>query len=90
MAQMRITLFTKDNCPKCPQAKHLLEELHRERDVDVREVNISTTEGMFEAVRYNLMSTPSIILQNGTRGIKIISGSVEKQKVLSALEDLGG
>lgn len=90
MTQTKITIFTKDSCPRCPQAKHLLEELHNERDVDVREVNIGTPDGMFEAVQYNLMTTPSLILQNGRKEVKIISGSVDKQKLISALEDLAG
>lgn len=90
MAQTKITIFTKDNCPKCPKARHLLEELNRERPLDVREVNIGTPDGMFEAVQYNLMSTPSLILQNGRKEVKIISGSLDKQKLISALEDLAG
>ena len=90
MTQTKITIFTKDNCPRCPQAKHLLEELHNERNVDVREVNIGTPDGMFEAVQYNLMSTPALIVQNSKKEVKIISGAVDRQKIISALEDLAG
>ena len=53
-----LLLFTRASCPGCPPAKAAAEKL----DIQVELVNADTTEGMAEAARRNVMSTPTAIL----------------------------
>jgi ribonucleoside-triphosphate reductase len=51
-------LFVQPSCPACPGAKTAAGQL----GIPVTTVNTSTETGMAEAVRYNVMSTPTAIL----------------------------
>ena len=61
---MKLTLYTQPNCPRCPATKALVSEVCREKGMEVEEVDISTDEGMFDAVSHNVMSTPSIVAKS--------------------------
>ena len=62
--EMQLLLFTRASCPGCPPARAAAGKL----GIPVELVNADTTEGMAEAVRRNVMSTPMAILlsQEGT------------------------
>lgn len=50
-------LFTSPNCPKCPIEKEAL----KQKGVDFKEIDISTDDGLFMALSYNVMSTPRLV-----------------------------
>lgn len=62
---MDILLFTQPDCPKCPRLKEeLLEKLRDSRDITVSEIDVSTDEGFFESIKYNVMRTPAIVIKD--------------------------
>lgn len=56
---MRIILFWKENCAKCPEAKKLLSQLKIE---EYESFDVDTEDGLTEASYYNVLSTPSILI----------------------------
>lgn len=57
----KLKVFVKKDCPNCPPAKKLVEELKKE-GLPVTVYDIDTTEGLSEATYYGVMGTPAIIL----------------------------
>ncbi len=56
---MLIKLFVKDNCPRCPAAKHACEGLEAVEVYDVGDV-----DGLAEAAYHGVLSTPTILVVN--------------------------
>jgi len=56
-----VKVFTKVDCPNCPPAKALAEELKKEGK-NVVVLDIGEPEGLAEATNYGVMCTPSIIV----------------------------
>ena len=56
--EVRLLLFIRASCPGCPPAKAQAQRL----GIPVDLVNADTADGMAEAVRRNVMSTPTAIL----------------------------
>ena len=56
--ETQLLLFVRSSCPLCPQAKAAAGKL----GVPVIYVNADTQEGITEAVRRNVLSTPTAIL----------------------------
>ena len=54
---MKIKLFWKDECPKCPEAKALLDGAP-----NVELYNLNDLDGLSEGAFYGIMATPSIIV----------------------------
>ena len=61
-----LLLFVRAACPACPSAKEAAGKL----GIPVNMMSADTKEGMAEAVRYNVMSTPTAILLS-SRGEEI-------------------
>jgi len=57
---MILKLFTKPNCPRCPAAKQVVKEI--ENKVKVEQYDIETEDGLAEALQYDVMATPAIII----------------------------
>ena len=57
---MILKLFTQPTCPKCPAAKQLVKQI--ENKFQVENYDIKTEEGLAEALSYDIMSTPSIVI----------------------------
>ena len=55
---MRMLLFIRAFCPNCSSAKSVAEKM----GIPVNLIDTDTAEGMAEAVRRNVMSTPTVIL----------------------------
>ena len=73
----RILLFVRDSCPRCPGAKDAAGAL----GIPVDLINADTEDGMAEAVRRQVFSTPTAILlaHNGEeRGRALDAGSIER------------
>ncbi len=69
---MKVKLFYKEACPKCPAAKDLV------KDTDnVEYFNIEEVEGLSEATYYGVMATPSIIVvDDNNNALKLWLGEV--------------
>ena len=87
--EMQLLLFVRSSCPNCPPAKAATENL----GIPVELVNADTTEGMAEAVRRNVMSTPTAILLSpegrelGRAGtLETISRLLEKIPIAELIE----
>jgi len=57
---MKLKLFTQPTCPKCPAAKQLVKQI--EHKVMVELYDIKTEDGLAEALSYDIMATPSIVV----------------------------
>jgi arsenate reductase-like glutaredoxin family protein len=58
---MKIKIFTQPNCPNCPAAKTLGQELINQ-GVDVKFYDIKTIEGLTESMMHSVLSTPSLLI----------------------------
>jgi glutaredoxin len=59
---MILKMFTQPSCPRCPAAKAIVKQI--EHKVKVENYDIKTVEGLTEALEYDVLSTPSIIVFN--------------------------
>jgi glutaredoxin len=57
---MILKVFTQPDCPNCLCAKKLVKELTQHLPIEV--YDIKTEDGLGEALMYNIMSTPSLVL----------------------------
>ena len=53
---MRIKLFVKQDCPRCPEAKHACEGL------EVEVYDVSDVDGLAEAAFHRVMATPTVLV----------------------------
>jgi len=57
---LELKLFVQPNCPKCPAAKAVAEEVKRRRkDVELSILDISDRESYFSALMLQISSTPA-------------------------------
>jgi hypothetical protein len=69
---VKIKLFWKDDCPKCPEAKNLLSDAP-----NVEMYNLNDIDGLSEGAFYGIMATPSIIVvDDGGKELKSFRGEV--------------
>ncbi len=54
---MRVKLFVKDDCPRCPAAKHACEGID-----DVEVYDVSDVDGLAEAAFHGVMATPTVLV----------------------------
>ena len=59
---MILKLFTQQNCTKSPAAKQLVKDI--EHKVQAEYHDLGTVNGLAEALYYNILLTPSIIMLN--------------------------
>jgi glutaredoxin len=59
-----VKIFTKAKCPRCPAAKEIGAELKKE-GVPVYQYDLDTIDGLAEASFYGILSTPSILIEDG-------------------------
>lgn len=73
---MKVKLFYKDKCPRCPAAKELVKDT-----ANVEYYNLGVVDGLAEATYYNVMSTPTImILDENDNQLKAWYGEVPDKK----------
>ena len=64
----KLILYTGTNCPKCPAAHKVVEEVANELGLvkgrDWNEKNIDDDEVMIEALQYQIASTPAIVIND--------------------------
>jgi len=57
---LELKLFVQPNCPKCPAAKAVAEEIKKRRkDVELSILDISDRENYFSALMLQISSTPA-------------------------------
>jgi len=59
----KVKIFTKAQCPRCPQAK-AMGEILREKGVRVEYFDLETPDGLAEAAYYSVQSTPTILVED--------------------------
>ncbi len=65
--KMILKLFTQPSCPKCPAAKAVVKQI--EHKVKVEQYDIKTEDGLAEALEYNVMATPSIVVLDHDKNV---------------------
>ena len=67
---MELKVFTLPTCNNCPAAKRISKEIAEKYGLKYAEVDISTPEGQLEGLMHQIMSTPSIAINEEvvTRG----------------------
>ena len=58
-----VKIFYKDDCPMCPMAKRLKDNLQG-NNVDVHYYNVETADGLAEATFYRVMALPTIVVED--------------------------
>jgi len=61
---LELKIFTLKTCPNCPQAKKIANEVAEELNLKFTEIDMETPEGQIEGLMYQIMSTPSIAIDN--------------------------
>jgi hypothetical protein len=81
-----VKIFYKDDCPKCPLAKQLRDNL-KEKNVEVLDYNVGTADGLAEASFYSVMSLPTVVVEDAMEnGLGEWRGDVPRvEEVLTAV-----
>ncbi len=58
--EMKLSVYTGPDCPKCPPAKELCQSVAKEMGLDYEEIDIN--DKMIEALQMQIASTPSIVI----------------------------
>lgn len=61
----KLKIFTKKDCPKCPEAKKIGKDLEKENGLEIEYYDVEEAEGLAEAQLYSILATPSLILCQG-------------------------
>lgn len=61
---MELKIFTLPTCPTCPEAKRIAQEVSAKFGVKCVEIDLSTSEGGLVGLMYQIMSTPSLALDD--------------------------
>lgn len=71
---MELKVFTLPTCKNCPAVKKISSEIARKYGLKYVEVDMSTVDGQLDGLMFQIMSTPSIALDDEviTRG-KLLS-----------------
>lgn len=80
-----VMLFTKKDCPNCPQAKKVLSDLEGEFSDRIRidKYDLDKEEDLLTALQNQVMSTPSVVVG----GTLLASGRpISKEEVIEAVE----
>ena len=75
---IEIRIFTGKNCPNCPLAKKILEEVSKEFGDKIKIIEVDIEKEPEEALMFQVTSTPSIAIGENT----IFFGKVPKKEEL--------
>lgn len=82
---VEIMVFTKQDCPNCPQAKRVVEEVEREMGcrIEVKRFDLDDEEDFLTALQNQVMSTPSIVVN----GKLVVAGrSTSTDELVKAIQ----
>jgi len=62
-----VKIFIKDDCPKCPAAKKLYNDLVSGLavPVNIEKCNVGSRDGLAEAAMHMVLATPSVLVFDG-------------------------
>ncbi len=63
-----VKIFTKQECPRCPQAKQLGAEIEQD-GCSVLSYDIETVDGLAEATFFSVQATPTIIVEDADENV---------------------
>jgi hypothetical protein len=63
---MKVKIFWQESCTRCSPTKELGRKLEIE-GIKVEYYDISTTDGLAEALMYDVLSTPSLIITDSVK-----------------------
>lgn len=88
---MELKVFTLPTCPTCPTAKSIVSVTAQKLGLAYKEINLASEEGLKEGLVYDIMSTPSIVLDDEVivRG-RLIAGEKLEEEVKKRLEKWRG
>ena len=72
----RLKLFTSKNCPKCPAAKEIISKVAAElgmnpgREYEI--LSIDEEDNLISALKYQIASTPSIVIDGEAAFIGVV------------------
>jgi glutaredoxin len=75
---VELKVFTLPSCSSCPLAKTIASEVAEEFNIRYKEVNLATAEGMKEGKAHDILSAPSIAVDDE---VIIRGGLVSKQRL---------
>ena len=79
---MKLLLFTQATCPKCPEAKRVVEGI----DIKKEFWDINEPFGLGEAAWWDVITTPSIVLTKDNKEVKGWRSIVpSKEDILAAI-----
>lgn len=77
---MKLKIFVKQGCPDCPPAKKLGQELEK-AGKKIEFVDIDTPDGLAEAVLFDVMATPSlVVVDENSKAVKSWKGETPPRK----------
>ncbi len=80
---VKVQLVYTKSCVYCPAAKQIFKDLKKAHKFEYEEVDASTPEGQKLAMKYSIMSVPTIIVDGKVQWV----GVPQKDKVISVLEE---
>lgn len=87
----KLKVFTKKECPRCPAAKSLSDEIKKEGKVAVEFYDVDQADGLAEAQLYSVLATPTLVLCENDEDegeIKSWRGEApSRDEVMSAVSD---
>ena len=83
-----VKFFSRENCPKCPPAKEIAEEL-KKMGIIVQQFDVDSVDGRAEAMFYDVMGTPSTLIvdKDGNELASWRGDKPDRQKILSFFEE---
>jgi len=75
-----IVVFTKQDCPNCPQAKKVVEEYGKKhKDIKTLYYDVGTVDGLAESAFFDVFSTPTVLVIEDDIGIKRLTGNINEE-----------
>ncbi|MBO3802266.1 MAG: thioredoxin family protein [Candidatus Brockarchaeota archaeon] len=86
---MKVKLFYREECGKCPPAKEACARLE-ERGIKVEYFDVDTVEGMAEAAFYEVAATPTaIVVDEGGKEVASWRGRAPDEEAVVKLQGRG-
>jgi len=82
---VELKIFTLPTCPKCPRAKAIAKEVAEKFNIKYREIDLSTHEGLREGLMYQIMGTPSIVVDDEVVARGRIASKEELEAVIKKM-----
>ncbi len=84
---MKLIVFTKKNCPNCPLAKKVCEEVSKELGIELEVVDVESD--MIRALQSGVASTPSIVVETDN-GCEVLFRSEvpSREELIAVLREL--